>query len=106
MNKDILEVSKKYKKWKKTVRYRGTVIPDIIIDEFKKLHNKYQNEDLYKEIGVSKYSWDKRVLKKSSIKVKKKKAFVLLPSQPAGQDSLVPLMKLKLKNGTEMTVFQ
>jgi hypothetical protein len=108
MNEEILEVAKKFKKWKKTIKYKGIPIPDELINEFKKLYNKYQNENMYKQIGVSKYSWDKRVLEKDlrSYSAKNKKSFILLPEQPASNDPLVPLMKLKLKNGTEITVFQ
>ncbi len=106
MNEEILEVANKFKKWKRLTKGRGTIIPDVYINEFKQLYSKYNQYDLYKEIGISKYSWDKKVLEKTPPNPKKKRPFVLLADRSTGNDNLTPLMKLKLKNGTEIMVFQ
>lgn len=109
MNEDILEAAKKFKQWKKSVSFRGTPIPDDFINEFKNLNDKYQDKNIYKKIGVSKYSWDKKVLEKvptSHSTTQKKRPFVLLSDQTVNNDQPTPLMTLKLKNGTEITVFQ
>lgn len=107
MEEEILEAAKRFRKWKKSTKGRGTNIPDIFWDEFKNIYTKHKKEDLYKILGVTKYSWDKKILGKTYATTKaKKKPFVLLPAQPKVVKELPPLMKLKLKNGTEITVYQ
>jgi hypothetical protein len=108
MHEDVLDTAKRFKKWKKATRGRGTRIPDNFWNEFKELFKKYEDKELYKTLGITKYNWDKNVLGKKVVVAKKKKdSFVLLPTKATVNESnLAPLMKLKLKNGTEITVFQ
>ena len=112
MNDEILEMAREYQKWKKLTRGRGTIIPDSFIDEFKNLYKKYQDDNLYKKIGVTKYSWDKRVLGKLPTQRKKTESFVLLPkrsnknSNNNNNSVPTPLFKVNLKNGTEIILFQ
>ena len=73
MQNEILDAAKRFKKWKKSTKGRGTQIPDIFWDEFKVLFKKSQDEKLYKILGVTKYSWDKKILGKVPSSKEKKK---------------------------------
>ena len=115
MNDDILEATKEFAVWQKKKRGRGGIVPEIFINKFKLLYKKYKNYELYKTLGISKYSWDKKVLELSKKPPKSSNSFVLLPTPDVNNveeenkqkspNNPSPAMKFKFPNGIEITIF-
>ena len=122
MENEIQECIDNYKKWRESINFARKPIPDNFWKIFKDLQEKYPHHNIRLIFKVYKTSWDKKVLGLRSTSVSKKKKsknktynkntneapFVTLPNITSNNsiNNLPPLMKFKLTNGIEITVFQ
>ena len=109
MNEDILILKQKIEDWKSSTKNQSTKIPSALINNLKQIYQKHQDDNLYKKLGISRYNWNKRVIEKKTKNMLSKNSnkLVLLENiNNKNNDNLIPLIKLKLKSGTEITIYQ
>jgi len=124
LEKEIQLSMKEYQEWRKSINFMRKPVPDLFWDKFKQLQEMFPHRDIKNIFKLNNASWNKKVLgvvpkntKPVSKKLKKKKqykkvsdnedsSFIVIPSPNSPTQNLTTLMKLKLKNGTEITVYQ
>ena len=105
MNDEILKILNELQKWRNNKKSKREPIPEYFWEKFRFLNKKYPDVNLRGLVKCNTNNWSKKVLGEKMGKSVKKNEFVLMPNLVNFHEER-PVLKIKLSNGAEVSIYQ